>query len=65
MEIVRLTSLLVVMLPKFTSLLLLVTHINHTHFSAMQADTSKKVTVTRLLRCKHYMVIASSQADQV
>ena len=41
--------------------LLSVTHVNHTHFSAMQADTSKRVTVTWLLRCKHYMVIASSR----
>ena len=66
-SIVRLTSLLVVTLPKFTlkSFLLSLTHVNHTHFSAMQADTSKKVTVTWLLRCKHYMVIASSQAGQV
>ena len=38
-----------------------VTHVNHTYFSAMQADTSEKVTVTWLLKCKHYMVIASSQ----
>ena len=38
-----------------------VTHVNHIYFSAIQADTSEKVTVTWLLRCKHYMVIASSQ----
>ena len=41
--------------------LLSVTHVNHTYLSAMQADTSEKVTVTWLLRCKHYIVIASSQ----
>ena len=37
---------------------------NHTHFSAMQADTSKKVKVTWLLRCKHHIVKASTQAGQ-
>ena len=48
-----------------SSLLLSVMHVNHIHFSAMQADTSKKVTVTWLLRCKQYMVIASSRAGQI
>ena len=27
--------------------------------------TSKKVTITRVIRCKHYIAIASSQAGQV
>ena len=31
---------------RYSSLLLSVTHVNHIHFYAMQADTSKKVTVT-------------------
>ena len=48
-----------------SSLLPSVMHVNHTHFSTMQADTSKKVTVIGCWRCKHYMVIASSQAGQV
>ena len=44
-----------------SSLLLSVKHVNHTYFSAMQVDTTKKVTVTItwLFRCKDYMVIAS------
>ena len=46
-------------------MLLSVMHVNHTHSSAMQADTSKKVKVTWLLRCKHHIVKASTQAGQV
>ena len=56
----KLTSLLLVTLPK--SLLLSVTHVNHFHFSAMQADTTK--IVTWLLRYKYCIAKVSSQADQ-
>ena len=46
---------------KTDSILLSVTPVNYTNFSAKQTDASEKVTVTWLLRCKHYMVIASCQ----
>ena len=54
----RLTSLLVVTLK--LTILLSVTHVNRTHFSAI--PLRKSVT---WLRCKHCMVIASSQAGQL
>ena len=44
------------------TVLLSVMHVNHAY--PFLCNTSKKDTVIWLLRCKHYMAIASSQAGQ-
>ena len=55
----RLTSLLVATLPIFTLKPFAFSDACKSYpFLALQADTSKKVTVTWLLRCKNYMDVS-------